>query len=91
MATAYDEMKAAGLNPLFGSQQYRSKEEQAKLMSEGKSKTMNSLHMKGLAVDMYNGSPDKPPTAEQIAIMNKNGWYQDDRIKSWDPGHFEFK
>ncbi len=88
---AMNEMPAS---TIIGSQQFRTPEEQAKLKAEWKSLTLDSNHMKWLAVDIYWWE-DKdgnllPPTEEQIAIMNKNGWYQDPNIVSWDAGHFEY-
>ena len=48
--------------------------------------------MKGLAVDIYDGDPSRKPSAEQIAIMNKNGWYQDPALMAkGDYGHFDYK
>lgn len=46
-----------------------------------------SKHETGMAIDLYSEGM-KAPTAEQVAIMNANGWYQ----TAWanDMGHFEY-
>jgi len=52
-----------------------------------------SLHEKGLAVDIYSWTDKNwkllKPSAEQIKVMNENGWFQ----TAWknDLWHFEFK
>lgn len=89
---AFAKMEANGLSPLVGSKQYRTKEEQQALVDKGLSWTLDSRHMSGMAVDLYDGSPDKKPSAEQIRIMNENGWFQPaDTLAKGDYGHFEYK
>jgi hypothetical protein len=73
-------------------QQYRTAEEQKALVDKGVSWTMDSKHMKWLAVDIYADNKLSKPTAEQVATMNANGWYQpEETMNKWDYGHFEYK
>jgi uncharacterized protein YcbK (DUF882 family) len=65
-------MAAMPENTVIGAQQYRTPEQQAKLKAEGKSWTLDSNHMKGMAVDIYDGDPSKKPSDNQIQIMNQN-------------------
>jgi hypothetical protein len=46
-------------NYMIWSQQYRTAEEQAKLKAEWKSYTLDSKHIKGLAIDLYSDSKFK--------------------------------
>lgn len=79
-------------NTVIGAQQFRTPEEQARLKAEWKSWTLDSNHMKWLAVDIYDGDPSRKPSAEQIAIMNKHWWYQDPALMAkGDYGHFDYK
>lgn len=77
-------------NYMIWSQQYRTKEQQAELVKQWKSWTMDSKHMKWLAVDLYSDDKFWAPTQKQIEIMNKNWWFQDPSLPN-DKWHFEFK
>lgn len=39
-------------------------------------------------MDMYSDENFSPPTDEQVAVMNANGWYQ--TAGAGDMGHFEY-
>ena len=89
LMTALNEI---GINNYFiWSQQYRTKEEQAKLVAEWKSWTTDSKHMTWLAVDLYSDNKLKAPTQKQIDIMAKNWWTRPpETVAKWDYGHFEY-
>lgn len=85
-------MAAMPENTVIGAQQYRTPEQQAKLKAEWKSWTLDSNHMKGMAVDIYDGDPSKKPSDIQIQIMNQNWWFQDPvLLAKGDYGHFDYK
>ena len=85
-------MAAMPENTVIGAQQYRTPEQQAKLKAEWKSWTLDSNHMKGMAVDIYDGDPSKKPSDIQIQIMNQNWWFQDPALLAkGDYGHFDYK
>jgi len=47
-----------------------------------------SDHETGMAIDVYANGSYWAPTAAQVAILNKNGWYQ--TAGAWDMWHFEY-
>jgi len=49
----------------------------------------SSKHEWGMAIDLYSDDSFSAPTAQQIEIMEKNGW-KHIGIK-WDMGHFEYQ
>lgn len=73
----------------------RTLERQKMLKAAGKSKTLKSLHLLGMAVDIYplpNGYRTKPEDIKKIQddwklIASKFGYPKTDFI-SWDPLHF---
>ncbi len=79
---------------IIGVQQYRTPEEQKALVDKWVSWTMDSKHMKGLAVDIYSWTDKNwkllAPSKEQITVMNANWWYQDPNLPN-DKWHFEYK
>ena len=48
----------------------------------------NSKHENGMAIDIYANANFDAPTAEQVDILNKNGFYQ--TAGAWDMGHFDY-
>ena len=69
------QMNEAG-EKVIVSKTLRTFDEQQKLVDDGKSWTLNSKHLKGLAVDIYNGQNKngvlQKPSTKQTAIMNAN-------------------
>ncbi len=100
LQSAFAQMSQSWVTPIVWSG-YRSSAEQQKLYDaylSGKwwlaAKPGTSLHEKWMAIDLYGGKDPKtgrllPPTANQIAIMNANGWYQ--TAGYGDKWHFEYK
>ena len=74
----------------------RTEEKQRELVDKWLSWTMDSKHLKGMAVDIYGGQGKGgkllKPTTENIQHMNANGWYQPAAtLAKWDYWHFEFR
>jgi hypothetical protein len=93
--SAFTQMRAAWIKTIVG-KTLRSKDEQAKLVKEWKSWTMNSKHLTGMAMDIYSGKDDKgkliKPSDAQIKIMNANWRYQPaETMAKWDYWHFEYR
>lgn len=93
LSSAFQEMSTLWLKPQVNMKEwvFRSKEQQQALYDKYQkwghlaAAPGTSLHEKGLAVDITNVND------QMVAVMNKNGWFQNEAIKKNDPGHFEFK
>ena len=82
---------------VFINELYRTRERQVELLAEGKTKTLNSKHLQGLAIDLVlideNGKPDWNfehyiPLGE---YWEKLGGIWGGRWKLKDGVHFEFR
>lgn len=96
LPTLEEQLRAAWIKWHTGAMNWpRSAEEQAKLVKEWKSWTMDSKHNKGTALDMYEETGYSTlgrPTDKMVQIMNANGLYQDPELMAkWDYGHFDFR
>lgn len=93
-SSAMDQLRGMGINTLIGSTA-RTSEEQKKLHDDylaGKGGIAaapgTSKHELGLGIDIYSDSKFSPPTQEQIAAMEANGWKH--MNIPGDLGHFEY-
>ncbi len=85
-----------GVNLTFG-EAYRTKEQEALYVKEGKSKTMNSYHLKRLAVDFNFFIGGELLLRHPSISLLGNYWESLDLLNNWgghfnhfyDGGHFE--